>query len=194
MVVERFIPRKLTNGIIKHIYKTEEDIHIDVSSITTGYTSIYKTSIFEDDSTSLESYITLTFKKYIFISYFALRPRIWDSKHWCPPKNVSLRSCFDGICTTNHIESSSSKYESTRMILTPVIPSVSNLLNFTISGVNSCASGANFHTIGRLEIFGFACDKREECNGKLMNIINTCKMNSSTNTITTFLITLSISK
>ena len=65
------------------------------------------------------------------------------------------------------------------MILTPVIPSVSNVLNFTLSGVGTCSGNSYWHTIKRLEIFGFACDKKEECNGKLMNIINTCNKRAS---------------
>ena len=50
MAIGRYPPRKLTNGIIKNIYKSEEDINIEVSSIDPGYPNyIYKTAIFEDN-------------------------------------------------------------------------------------------------------------------------------------------------
>ena len=200
MVVGRFVPRyPYTNGIIKSIYKTKDDIKVEVSSLDPFHPStIYETAIFEDNesyfqSHALESYITLTFKKYIFISHFALRPKIVDNKHWRPPRNVSLTSCLDRMCTINHKEDSSGKYENTKMILTPVIPSVSNVFNFTISGVGRGEEGAKFHTIGRLEIFGFSCDTKEECNGKLLNIINTCKTKQSLHTSIYFIIILNTS-
>ena len=182
MVIKRYIPRQLTNGIIKNTYRSEEDISVDVSSINTKHHDyIYKTAIFEDNesyfqSTSLSSSITLTFKKYIFISHFAIKPRIIDSASWYPPQNVSLVSCLDEKCTINHKEETLSKYKSTKMILTPVIPSVSKVFNFFLDGVIQKDQRANFHAIGRLEMFGFSCDTKEECNGKLMYFFNTYKV------------------
>ena len=184
MVVRRFFSRyPYTNGITKELHKTKDEIKVEYSSIDTVYpTTIYETAIFEDNDSyfqsylSSESYIALTFDKYVFISHFAIRPRIVDNKQWCPPKNVSLTSCLDGICFDNYKEEASEKYESTKMKLTPVIPSVSNIFNFSLSGVGTGSEVKRWHTIGRLEIFSFMCDTKEECNGKLMNIVNTCKV------------------
>ena len=162
MVIERFIPRILTNGIINKNYKTEEDIKVEVSSIQQGFDAIYKTAIFEDNyfsyyqSIGFQSYITLTFKKYIFISHFAIRPHISFNKQWCPPKNISLTSCLEGMCTISHKEEASEKYETTEMVLTTVTPSVSNVFNFSMSGVGTCQENPYWHTINRIEIFGIS--------------------------------------
>jgi len=76
------------------------------------------------------------------------------------------------------------------MVKTPVIPGVFNVLTLTLSGSGSGDEGSRWHTIGRLEIFGFACDTKEECNGRLINSINTYKSCSS---IPIILIALTIS-
>ena len=97
MGIVRIIPRSnLSNGIIKFIHKSSNDIIVDVSTIINSYpTHVYNNAVLEDNesyyqSTYIESFITLNFEKYIFISHFAARPRIYNNSAWNGSANISL--------------------------------------------------------------------------------------------------------
>ena len=172
MGVSYFKPHSsYTNGIIKanFVSNQSDEVVVEASSCNPWYSGIYPSamltnefyyqSINEDRTT-----ITITFKKVIFVSHFALSTHTFSDGSIIPPRNWILEGCKENSCYELGGNSDPSFYNVKRMKLSVVQSGVFNKFNF----IADADPEKKFFTIQRIEFFGFACDTFSECNGNLL--------------------------
>ena len=135
MAVKKFFPRgNYRNGIIKNIFPTNEsdEIVVKCTSYAQGYSNIYPTAILDDQSSYFHgstdpAIINLTFKRTIFVTHFAAFGLVGSDGHaWNYPKNFEVKGCKNESCTVLDSIINSERYDSLKLVLTPVQPGVFN--------------------------------------------------------------------
>ena len=163
VIINRFPVRPYNNGLIKAIYKREDEIEIK-GPTPASYNWTFEKAIFYDTTDNYyhsgeKLNFSTKFKKFILISHFSARTH-YDNNNvpFKPPRNISIDGCIEGKCIPIFREETSERYDTTKMVLSPVSPGVFDVLNFYVNG----------NILGYLDIFGFACDTLKECTGKLL--------------------------
>ena len=181
MVVRKFPPYgNYRNGIIKNIYPTNEsnEIALQYTNYDYHYSHIYPSAFLDDKETYFQSLssqteLNMSFKRFVFLTYFGLMPRIVSSREWCFPKSIEIQACKNNDCFVLDSITKNDKYSAPkRLVLTPVNPGTFNNIKISMN-----ASSCNFNVIERFEIFGYLCDSVEECKWRNIIAQNTCKTN-----------------
>ena len=180
MVVRRFPPYGgYRKGIIKYIFPTNKSDEIDLkyTNVDKNWAHIYPTAFLDDgisyyQSTSSNTYLNMSFKKYLFLTHFAAIPYAPGNAAYHYPKNFSVTGCMNDACVVLDSIINSERYNVTTMTLTSINPGTFNFISININN-----SMKTWNVLRRFEIFGYLCDTREECKWKNINRLNTCKVN-----------------
>ena len=178
MVVRKFSPKgSYLNGIIKYVFPTNKSDQIDLKVTDVGlkWSQIYPTAFLDDQDTyfqsrSKQTFLNMTFKRYFFLTHFAAAAREYADVAWCNPKNFEVTACNHDSCTVIDSITNSERYNTTKMVLTPINPGVYNYLQ-----IKMITSACTVTVLRRFEIFGYLCDSLSECKWKNIFRVNTCK-------------------
>ena len=196
MVVRRFSPYgSYRKGIIKYIFPTNKSDEIDLkyTNVDKDWAHIYPTAFLDDagsyyQSTSPNTYLNMTFKKYLFLTHFAISlPGVYSGKEKeiCYQKSIDIIGCKDESCVPIISLDNLETYKASEIVLTAINPGTFNAVH-----IYMVACTCSFNTLQRFEIFGYLCDTREECKWKNINRLNTCKVNYHSKTNILFVMIL----